>query len=289
MRNPIRHRRSSKSASLLLLSTMPIALLMIMGVACSSTVDKSILQVFAVGAAPTLDIQNLNGSVRVDAGPTGEIRFEAGITRSEFLEYELHQAGNVVTFQSELTSDFTSGNTPKVDIVVTVPPDTILVINTGNGRIDISGSRGSGQLNTGNGDMTFEDTRGDFTGSTGNGDLKISGATGSFDLNSGNGMVELDDVDGSFSVTSGNGEINFDGAFAPGSSNSLSTGNGRVEVNLEGTPDITIDAETKRGQVKNEIDMDILELDEPRHLIGTIGTGAAEVTINTGNGDIVLR
>ena len=245
-RNPVGMRNDSLWRSAFIAA--PIALLLAVTVACGASVDETIDRAFVTGAEPRLEIYNHNGPIQLKVGASDTLRFEAEITRSEFLSYELRQDGNTVIFESELTPEFTTGDTPKVDIVVTLPADTVLTINTGNGRIEVEGLQGPGSLNTGNGDMTFEDTQGDFTGNTGNGNLKVSDATGSVVLNSGNGKivlnrvsgdfkmstgngaVSLDDVEGSISADSGNGDIKFNGALAPGSSNNLATGNGRVEV-----------------------------------------------------------
>ena len=269
--------------------------------------NTSLDQSFSAGTGPRVEIDNINGPVNIMPTSDGMVRFEAKITRADQLEYDLRQEGNTVIFESHTVPDFTSGDTPEVVIDLWVPVDTTLMINSGNGRIDVSGMRNAGQLNTGNGEMTIANTQGKFTGNTGNGKLSLTNVTGEFnlntgnggikitfgrgefDLNSGNGEIELDDVEGSVSASTGNGRIDFFGALTPLSSNRISTGNGRVEVKFTETPEATIDAETKRGQIRNDLIFDRIELNQPRHLIGVIGAGGSDLEIDTGDGEIILK
>ncbi len=283
------------------------ALLLIAAVACSSTVDESIDHSFTVDSRSRVEIDNFNGAVRVKSGSSGIVRFEGDITRANQIEYDLRQEGDSIVFESELAPGFAGEDSPKVDIVITVPAETELAIVTGNGRFEVLGLRGSGRLNTGNGEISFEDSHGDFTGSSGNGkinlvnvsgefalnsgngDINVSAGQGAFILNTGNGSAELDDANGSFVITTGNGKIQFSGALTPGGSNSLISGNGSIEVTFDAISDIALDAETKRGEVRNELELDIIELDQTRHLTGTIGAGSTELVMGTGGGDIILR
>jgi hypothetical protein len=283
------------------------ALLLIASLACSSTVDESIDQSFTVGSRSRVEIDNFNGAVRVKSGSSGVVRFEGDITRANQIEYDLRQEGDSIVFESELAPEFTGEDSPRVDIVITVPAETELAIDTGNGRFEILGLRGSGQLNTGNGEISFEDSHGDFSGNSGNGKITLVNVSGEFDLNSGNGDInvspgqgaftintgngsaELDDVSGSFAISTGNGKIQFSGALNPGGRNSFNSGNGSIELVFDTTPDIALDAETKRGEVRNELELDTIGLDQTRHLTGTIGDGSTQLVIGTGGGDIVLR
>jgi DUF4097 and DUF4098 domain-containing protein YvlB len=143
-------------------------------------------------------------------------------------------------------------------------------MHSGNGAITLEGVRGDAQVSLGNGDITLEDVEGTFTLNDGNGNILLGNATGSFGLNL------------------GNGDITFRGELTPGSENRFTTGSGSVNVELTGSPSVSLDLETDDGEVKYGASVTVSEMSEDR-LVGTIGDGEAALTIRVGSGNITIK
>ena len=206
------------------------------------------------------------------------------------IKYEAIQSGDEVIVTAEKTGKwwFPAGNT-QADIYVTVPADTVLRLNTSNGKIEVQGTTRGGILHTSNGDIVLQDVKGDFEATTSNGAVEIDDIEGKASVKTSNGKVTLRDAKGEFNVRTSNGIVSFSGEMTPGGSNRLVTTNERVEVELTGTPSISLDASTSNGEVKHP-DVAILTTKaKTDHVIGTIGAGEAELYIETTNGDVVIR
>ncbi len=247
---------------------------------------------FEVGTAPVLVVQNDNGEVRVEAGESGSITVEADIRHSDSISYSATQTGDTVTVVAEIIAPRTSG--ARANITVKVPPDTTAVVMTGNGEVTVEGLRASATAGTGNGSIDLTDIEGDATAESGNGDISLTDGLGYFDLSTGNGKVLVTGGQGSFDLSTGNGDIGFNGGLDAGTSSSLSTGNGSVTVKFDGPPSVSIDAETgtrdpDEGRVKSNLEMSSTTVSDSKNLIGTVGEGAADLLIRTGNGDINIR
>jgi len=237
--------------------------------ACIAGQTESRDDTFQVGAAPVLVVHNANGEVRVASGPPGSIRVVAEIVFPDNVNYSTRQSGDTVTVEAEIVNSLLSN--PKTDLAITVPPRTLVTIANGNGLITVEGLRASGKVTNGNGQVGLSDVEGSFQATTGNGLIKVSSGTGSFQL------------------SSGNGDIGFKGTLTPGSASRFNSGNGSIKVEFDGPPSVAIDAETGRGKVSSDLEMSVTTLSEPKHLIGMIGDGAADLRIGTGNGDIAVR
>jgi DUF4097 and DUF4098 domain-containing protein YvlB len=73
-----------------------------------------------------------------------------------------------------------------------------------------------------------------------------------------------------------------------GTRSRLVTSNGKVDVELLGTPSVSLDAKTSNGVVTCELVI-TATLNKESHIVGTIGAGEAELYIRTSNGDVTIR
>jgi len=245
---------------------------------------------FTVGDSLTLKVDTFNGRIEVRTGSDSEVIVQAELRDIRRINYEAIQAGDEILVTAEKTGDwwFPAGNT-QADISVTVPANTALRLETSNGRIEVTGTTRGGILETSNGEIALKDVKGNFEATTHNGIVEIDGIEGKASAKTTNGRVTVREAKGEFNLKTSNGIVTFSGELTPGGSNRIVTTNGHVEVELTGTPSVSIDASTSNGEVTHD-DVPILTTKaKTDHVIGTIGAGQAELYIETSNGDVIIR
>ncbi|MFC2107848.1 DUF4097 domain-containing protein [Candidatus Bipolaricaulota bacterium] len=243
---------------------------------------------FAVGGSVRLVVNSGNGSIEVVTGSDDEVRVQATLRGANRIEYEAKQEGDIITVTARRTRRVLFGFGFGTDIVVTVPTRADVDLETSNGRIELEGIQGTGSLRTSNGRIVLEDVVGDFVGDTSNGSITIDTMEGSARFHTSNGRVDLREVIGEVDVESSNGRISFSGEMTTGGRNRLITSNGNVNVELRGTPSVSLDASTSNGDVSSDLPILVTVMRE-KELIGTIGDGEADLYVRTSNGDVTIR
>lgn len=243
---------------------------------------------FSVDGAVRIVVSSENGSIDVDVVADDEVHVQATLKGADRLEYEARQEGDTVIVTSRKIRRVLFGLGAGTDLVISVPRNTVVDLDTSNGRITLTGIHGSGSLNTSNGELALRDVIGDFDGDTSNGSITIDTMEGTARLHSSNGKVDVRNAIGEFEIESSNGGIVFSGELTPGSRNRLETSNGRVQVELQGIPNVAVDASTSNGNVNSELPILITTM-RKKELTGTIGDGEADLRIRTSNGDITIR
>ena len=254
---------------------LPLSLLMFFAIACSAGfngITETREDSFIVGDAIMIVVNGDNGSVTVNPGPDGNVQVNASLNNPEKLEYQAAQSGDTVTIdaKSKRSGIFNFGDSPEADIVITAPSNTRVELRTGNGAIEVNGMRQSGTARTSNGGVT------------------LTNVTGEFDVSTSNGAVDITQSKGTFDIKTSNGKIEFDGEIT-GGSNRMTTSNGSIDVKLQGTPSIKLDASTSNGSVVSSIPITISSGVDEKHLVGTIGDGDAELFIETSNGSVNIQ
>lgn len=225
---------------------------------------------FEVGRSARVVVDSFNGSIQVSAGPEGVINVQADLRRAERIEYMATQAGDIVRVEARRVGALVVGQSPGADITVSAPAGTVLDIDTSNGAIEVRDLEAAADLDTSNGNITVVGARGRIKARTSNGTIDVSGFQGSAELES------------------SNGPIRFSGDLEAGTENEIRTSNGRIDVTIEGTPSIALDASTSNGRVTSELPISVVR-SERGELVGTIGDGDAELEVSTSNGSIVIR
>jgi len=279
--------------SILLIVTL-LFLVGLMALASSACTSRSAVSTetdnFNVGDPLTLKVTSLGGRIEVKAGSDNVVSVRAELKDIRRIKYEAIQTGDEVIVTAEKTGKwwFPAGNT-QADIYVTVPANTALRLETSNGKIEVTGTTRGGILETSNGAIALEDVKGDFEATTSNGEVEIDTIDGSAFVRTSNGRVTVKEAKGEFNIKTSNGSVSFSGEMTPGGSNRLVTTNGRVEVELAGTPSLNLDASTSNGEVKHPGVAILATKTDADHLIGTIGAGEAELYIETSNGDVTIQ
>ena len=272
----------------LLALAVAIAALLLTATGCSIGPTEFRDDSFTVGVSPTVVVNSENGSIEINAGTDNEVRVEATLTDAPRVQYEISQDGDTITIDAKISKEWWFFGSAAADIAITAPAGTYVEVDTSNGAVELHGMEGAGTLRTSNGKIVLKDVKGAYDGTTSNGAIEIGTMEGTCVISTSNGSVDLWDVKGEVEVESSNGEIWFSGEMTAGSRSRLVTSNGKVEVELFGTPSVSLDAKTSNGVVTCELVI-TATLTREDHLVGTIGAGEADLYIRTSNGDVTIR
>lgn len=272
----------------LLVSAVLVCAVLLASSACAAGPTETQENTFTVGESPILVVNVLNGKIETTAGSDNIVQVKAVIRDASAILYEAVQEGDTITVTAVRTGWTWLHSSAGVDIVVTAPANVELTLETSNGSIRVVGTQNGGSINTSNGEITLDNVKGPFQGITSNGAVNLNAVEGSAYIRTSNGKVNLRGFKGEFDIASSNGSISFAGETTPGRQNRLVTSNGSVEVELAGTPSIELDASTSNGEVTSKLPILATRTDRD-HLVGTIGSGEADLYIKTSNGNVTIR
>ena len=194
---------TNKSLSLLTKS-LPIAtsLLLLSGcVVHISTANANIQQQqqrsISAAQLQRLDIESEAGSVRVIGSNTAtEITVDATIytVKSDdpyILTLEQKSGKAVLTAKNNQSSGMQiyQGNSPSIDLVVTVPSSFSLDIEDGSGDINVQSITGNLKISDGSGSITINNAAGNLKIEDGSGDINLVDITGSVDIDDNSGSI----------------------------------------------------------------------------------------------------
>ena len=181
----------------------------------------------------TLDIEAGAGGLIIQGSDQAEdIIVSADIytsskSNSEY-EFDLSDSGTTAFLVAKTSgSGMWMGNSPRIDLVITVPTKMMLEINDGSGGIDISNINGAINLTDGSGSLSIADTKNNVTIIDGSGEISLSNIMGNVTIDDGSGEINLNDIEGDLSIEDGSGSI-----YARGVS-------GNADIN-DGSGDLTV-------------------------------------------------
>lgn len=176
-----------------------------------------------------------------------------------------------------------------------------VVVKTGRGDVSIDGAAGRLEVSSGSGDISVANWqavngRGKGSIETGSGDIAVGNAqAGSLRLHTGRGDCSLGQVRlDTLELTSGVGDLVASGD--PGAGRwQISTGKGDIVVKLPATVTARIEAATRHGDIHTQLPQVKVGRPGPisqhggRTIIVIGDEPRAEVTVETGKGDIAVR
>lgn len=230
---------------------------------------------FSISGSPQIVAEIDNGSIEVVSRNSGSntIQVTATVRNPDRVDYRASQDGNTVRVigKSDSGFSFLGGGDRGVDLVVSLPTEIDLGLESSNGAIEVTGINGS------------------ISAKTSNGRISITNSTGDIAAATSNGRVDLGDVSGQVEAQTSNGSISYRGTLRPGSTNSFQTSNGSIEVSLVDTPGVEIDATTSNGRVSSSLPITIEGTVKDNELKGTIGAGGSTLRIRTSNGSVNIK
>jgi DUF4097 and DUF4098 domain-containing protein YvlB len=269
-------------------ATVAIVLLLSATTGCNPGPTETREDSFIVTGSSKVVVNSVNGNIEVSAELGNEVLVQATLRDAPRVKYELSQMGNTVTVDVQTSKRWWVFGSAGVDVSITAPPETDVVLNTSNGFIELHRLKGSGSLKSSNGKIVLDNVTGNFDGGTSNGRIEANAVEGSVILKTSNGKIDVRDVQGEFDIESSNGSVFFSGNMTAGGSNRLVTSNGDVVVEFQGKPSVVLDAETSNGEVTSELPI-LATVTKKERLVGRIGEGEADLYIRTSNGDITIR
>ncbi|WP_152050112.1 DUF4097 family beta strand repeat-containing protein [Tautonia marina] len=234
---------------------------------------------FEVDDAPRIEVDAIQGSVRVRRGSDGMVvcRVETegrGMTPGEagrslgILKPVMRSTGDGVSIRiggMESRGPISGG----VAIRLEVPADAQVRVMTDQGSIRVSKVRGS------------------IAARSGLGKIEVEGASGPLVLDSKNGSIEVEAEQSLVLASTSNGSIEFEGSLAEGTSR-FRTSNGSVSLELPENQALIVDAKAGNGRVSSDFPIGRVRSESGVIPVGfdPQALGIAGVEIRTGNGSI---
>jgi DUF4097 and DUF4098 domain-containing protein YvlB len=225
-----------------------------------SDYQEEINQTYDLAPGSTISVQNINGSVTIDAWDQGRVQLSAvkkGNSKADVdeINVEIARESNGLSIRTiHPKNKNKNGNGASVSYTLLVPRDINLdKIESVNGSIKISGVDGNIQTHTVNGS------------------IKVLNSSGSTNANTVNGSinVELDRV-------------------ATGKDMKFATVNGSIKVYLPDNISAEVKAKTMNGGIHTDFPLTVQGKFQNKSIDGTLGNGGAQLRLETVNGSISL-
>jgi DUF4097 and DUF4098 domain-containing protein YvlB len=269
---------------------------------------------YTISGRANVRVDTNDGSVRISTSDSKQVEFVVdydGYTLDKNFHIESRQDGDHVEISARVSGHwgFSWGvNRRSVRIVVRMPKDADLRIDTGDGSVETQPLNGNLKIHTGDGSVRSDAVTGNVDIDTGDGGITLEGAKGDVRLRTGDGHIDARNIDGKLDATSGDGHVKIDGRFdalniktgdgsidarvLPGSklvsSWNIHTGDGSVDLVLPGELQANIDASTNDGRISLGIPVTVEGTFSNSQIHGKMNGGGQPLTIHTGDGSIRL-
>jgi hypothetical protein len=218
-------------------------------------------QTFAVSPTAQVSLDNVNGDASIEIWDRDEVRVQAVKRASSpdllaALRIDIDASGDRVDIDTHYPNTHGSGQSMSVEYTLTVPR---------HANVD--------SIELVNGNLRILDVEGGVAADCVNGTIRASGLAGRIELESVNGTVEL--------------EV---GRLDPGGKISVESVNGSLEIFLPAAADVAVHAETVNGSITNDLGLEVRKgryVGSSMH--GVVGSGGAELSLETVNGPISVR
>jgi hypothetical protein len=254
----------------------------------------------AVGHGQRLEVDAFGGEITVKAWSRNALRVQAD--PSSHGEVQISTAGSTVSVRTEGRH-----GPPSVDLVITAPAWMGLDLSGVNGDVNVDGAKGpvtvetvQGSVNVtgGQGIVSLRSVQGSVAlrGAKGrievhsvNEDVSVSDASGELAAETVNGEIALNRVDAtSLDASTVNGDLSYDGPIHNGGRYSLSSHNGDVTLTMAEGSNAAVSVSTFNGEFESEFPVTINETRKGKRFNFTVGTGSAQVTLESFQGTVRL-
>ena len=296
-------RTAFNAASLLVLTAMVAGCDITVGAAQFSVREE---KRFSVTGTPQVELATFDGSIEVRGWDKPEVLVEvekrgtdqAAVDR---IQVKATQSGDTITVEipkpSGAAAHVIFGQSPSASLIVSVPMQSMLKLESGDGSVTVKRVNGRVNIRTGDGSVHVAEAKGDLVVHTGDGAIQATEIDGHADVETKDGSITIDGVlrgvraesgDGAIALTARKGSV-MDADWA------ITTGDGSIQVRVPEGFGAQIDAESGDGSVK----IDSLGGQSDEHASsgkrdhssarGTIGGGGKLLKLRSGDGSISLR
>ena len=294
-----------------------VAILLLLPTLVFARVEGHFERTLTVSGAVNLDLTTGSGEVTIKTGSANQVVIHGRVSSSDWWggspESVVRSVESNPPIQQNGSSIRIGYNLPEeakhhvaIAYEITLPPDTVLAVNTGSGEISVEGVRaaaklhtGSGgirakdlgpqsRLETGSGSIQAESVAGPMTASTGSGSIRADlTGSGDVDVHTGSGSIDVRGVNGGLHGRTGSGNIHVDGNVkGPWQ---LHTGSGGIRLVLGSSGGFELNVHTGSGSIHSDLPITVQGTFNRRELRGTVRGGGPEVEVSTGSGDVEIR
>jgi DUF4097 and DUF4098 domain-containing protein YvlB len=262
-------------------------------------------QTVPVARGARLAIDNLAGEVVVHTWDRDSVRVQA--RHGSRTKINIRPGASSVT----VTAESTNGPNGSVDYEITAPAwmamkiegpyndvtidgaQSEVSVETVRGDIHIKGGSGAITGRTIEGEVVVEGARGKVNVSSVNEGIKITGSSGEIVAETTNGSITLIDLaSSSIDVTTINGDVTFDGSLADNGHYTFATHNGDIVLTVPEHSNATFNVRAYNGDLTTSLPFKGEPRPEARRgkrASYTLGTGSADVDVESFGGEITLR
>lgn len=159
----------------------------------------------------SLDIVGVSGADRIEVVATirvpGRDKDDAREIMESDMTLTLEKASDTAELESWFDSDWHWGDSPSIQLQVSMPEGMHLDIDDGSGSMEIENVRGDIKLEDGSGSLKMTDVGGTIDVEDGSGSITINGVGGDIAIDDGSGSIRVRGVRGSVTVDDGSGSI----------------------------------------------------------------------------------
>jgi DUF4097 and DUF4098 domain-containing protein YvlB len=160
---------------------------------------------------------------------------------------------------------------------------------TVQGQVDVEGGVGLVSLQSVQGSVSLSGAKGRLEVNSVNEDVVVRGSSGEVTAETVNGDITLSRVDAtSVMVNSVNGELDYDGTIRNSGRYAFSTHNGDITVTVPEGSNAAVAVATFNGDFASEFPVTLTETRKGKRFSFTLGTGSAQVTLESFQGSIEL-
>jgi DUF4097 and DUF4098 domain-containing protein YvlB len=257
---------------------------------------------FKVGPGAEVSLDTFDGSIQVESWDRDVVHIEIqkrGPDRetAAALEVRAAQEGNRIKVEAPAPKVRhevigINASSPSASLVVRVPAKAKLTANTRDGSIAVDRITGVVNLRSGDGSIRANSINGELTANTEDGALSLVNVNGRLSLQSGDGSINVQGRFDHLDARTGDGSITIEAENGSAMKDNwqIETGDGSVSFVVPGQFSAEIDASSRDGRVRSDIEgLQANNDDDDRGTLrGRIGSGGHTVTIRSGDGSITV-
>lgn len=174
------------------------------------------------------------GSVDITATETTETRVD--ISGRDADQVDVRQSGKQITVVAPRQRTGFLGGDNRLDVSITLPLSSDVVVRTGSADITVHGTIGTTQLKSGSGGVRADDLAGPALVETGSGDVDIEVANAELRIKSGSGHVRVRHAESAVAASTGSGDVEIGTSNGPAA---VKTGSGDLKV-VDANTDVSL-------------------------------------------------
>ncbi len=251
---------------------------------------------YPVTGAPELHVKTDDGGVRVAVGAGSQIGARVTTAGWRIAPDEVTVTGTQTGDRVEIVVKLPRHNFGfglghrSVSVTLTVPKQSNLDVQTGDGSVEVEPLSGHVSISTGDGSITARGLAGEVRLHTGDGSIHATGLDGRLTADTGDGHM---DVQGRFDVLdlgTGDGRIEAEASSGSkvASAWSLHSGDGSITLRLPEGLGAEVDVTTGDGHIQLEKPLAVTGRVSSTAVRGTLGAGGPALKVHTGDGSIRL-